>query len=178
MQVTYSNKQDMIRMMVGAYTSRMTEMHPSQRDGESGQAFNKRVQYGEGLKGAFADGFAVVIATARIQRYGERLDSIPAPPGFEIGADLLPAIDAGWDAAMDKHGGKNAVRDVAAFYEALEPVLEEYIFPKELEEQYELARRKAVLDGLEKPEEGDQEWLKVKAEELETRAARLRALVE
>jgi hypothetical protein len=178
MQVTYSNKQDPVKMMIGVYTADMVTMHPVQNADESGQAFNKRVQYGRGMYEAYANSFAVIIATVRIQRYGARLDSIPSPAGFEIGADLLPAIDAGWDEAKDKRGGKNAVRDVAAFYEALEPFLQDYIYPENLEEQYEVARRKSILDGLEKPEPGDEEWLKLKAEELENRAAQLRSMVE
>lgn len=174
MQVNYSPKQgDPIRMLIGAYTGSMKLMHPVQ-EGESAQAFNKRVQYGKGMRDAFADSFAVVIAQARISRYGDRMESIPSPQGYEIGADLLPAIEAGWEASMNKQH----IPDVAAFYEALEPVLEQYVFPERLEEQYEDARRLAILDGQEKPGPGDEEWLKLKAEELENRAAKLRSLVE
>ncbi len=179
MQVTYSNKQnDVVRMLVGVYTANLMQMTPVKTENESAQAYTRRVKYGDGMKSAFADSFAVMIASVRISRYGERLESIPSPPGFEVGADLLPAIDAGWEAALDKRGKVSPVRDVAAFYEALEPMLEEYIFPHDLEEQYEAARRKAILKGEEKPEDSDREWLWIEVEKLENRAAQLKSLVE
>lgn len=176
MQVSYSGKQnDVIRMLVGRYTAKFGDMHPIKREDESQQAYKLRASYGRGIAHAFADAFEVVIASVRISRYGDRLEPIPSPPAFEIGADLLPAIDAGWTAAQNKDG---KTRDVAAFYEALEPVLEKYIFPPNLEEQWELARRKAVLDGQEPPEDGDQGWLDEKAAQLEKRAADIRSMLQ
>jgi hypothetical protein len=165
-------------MLIGVYTGNLTEMYPTQSEGESNQAYNKRVQFGKGMRDAFAECFQVTVASVRISHYGAYMQSIPCPPSYEIMVDLIPAIEAGWKAAMDTSSGRNGVRDIAAFYEALEPFLADYIFPDKLEEQMERQRREMVLVGEEEPIEGDAEWIEEKAVQMEQRAADIRARLQ
>lgn len=157
-------------LLVNKYLVNIGAVYPKQKDNESTQAYNKRVEYGRGFRSAFAECFEVYVAASRVGRYGARAGSVPAPVAFEIENTLFPALEAAWtEASKHKKEDQNDF-----FWEVFHPVLEEFMFPAALEEQDESFRRQAILNGTEEPEPDDKEWLNEEADALERRAADIR----
>lgn len=166
---------DVIYLTVDRYCALLKTMQPTQREGESKQAFAKRQEYGRGMQDTFAEILELLIADARIFRYGTRIKKMPVPAEFEIMSDLLPAVAQAW---LDGVATPGSDVEVASGMEAVTTILNAYIFPTELEAGFETLRRKAILDGEETPDPGDREWLMLEAEKLENSATNIRAMVQ
>lgn len=166
-----SSGHDIVHSMIVKYIHALREIHPDRDASTSAQAHGKKVAAGAGMKRAFGEAFEVAIATVRIARYGDLLDSVTVPFGYEIEATLFPALE---QAYYDTKNEETGAWDSSLFWEAVKPDLDNYIFSDDLQQLHFKKRRQAILAGTIQPEPSDRSWMEEEANNLEKRAFDIR----